>query len=231
MSQSSSVVLILILIIGVLAGATFYFYNKSQSPSNSQNQTVANSSDFRADLPTATPKATNSKVDQLTKPAQPKGRLSYPANVYRVTDKDTLFSIGETFSLPWLIIKEANSLPNENSIQADMFLAIPKVDERTDLFRINFIVDDAAVTDKNRELHSVDSSEWYDPLAIAKKYALGYFYLADTDTFKLGEANLADGTAAVNVTNKDGKKIVVGLIQPKTRGEKGLWVIYYIEEQ
>lgn len=213
-----------LIVFGFLSGSTLYFYNKSdtKSPKNNTQPT------FQADsLPQDQPAATD-KVDTLTVPAEPKGRLSYPTNVYKVQAKESLFAIGEKMGVSWLIIKAANGLKDENLIQTDYPLAIPKLSRETDYYRVNFTINEDKAAELNRELRDKDSSEWYDPVNVAKKSAVPYFNLEEADQMKLIEADYSRGTALVEA-KAEGRLNYVGLIQPKTKGQKGLWALLYVE--
>ncbi len=226
MSVSPLTVFVVLVVFGFLSGSTIYFYNRSQSETVKQKNAEAT---FQAEsLPS--PAETSSKVDELTAPAEPRGRLSYPANVYKVQAKESLFTIGEKMGVSWQTIKSANGLKDENVIQADFPLVIPKVSKETDYFRVNFVVDEAKASELNRELRDKESSEWYDPVEVAKKHVEPYFNALKTDVFSLVEADLSKGTALVEVKSET-RLIYVGLIQPKIKGKKGLWALYYVEDR
>src|SRR3989344_4874353 len=116
---------ILIIIIGFLSSSTVYFYNKSRVQ---EVKKQTGSPTFSGDLPQLTGSAQSQKVDELTKPAEPRGRLSYPMNVYTVAAKETLFGISKQFGLTWQLVKLANGITNENLVQTGYTLVIPKIE-------------------------------------------------------------------------------------------------------
>lgn len=226
MNVSPVTMFVVLAVFGFLSGSTFYFYNKSRSEDVKQKSGEAT---FQAEnLPNSSNQP--SKVDELTVPAEPRGRLSYPANVYKVQPKESLFAIGEKMGVSWLTVKAANGLKDENLIQADYPLVIPKLSKETDYYRVNFLIDETKASELNRELRDKDSSEWYDPVQVAKTHVEPYFNALETDTFRLVEADYSKGIALVEAKSET-RLVYVGLIQPKTKGQKGLWALYYVEDR
>ncbi len=224
MTNSPVTLLAILLVFGFLSGSTIYFYNKSKVDSPTSSKSVK----FDAQLPQDS--SGPSKVDQNTQPAEPKGRLSYPANIYKVQPKESLYSIGEKLGVSYTTIKAANGLKDENLIQADYPLVIPKLSKETDYYRVNFLINDEKAAELNRTLAKEDKSDWYDPTLVAKQNASPYFGITDTDNFRLIEADYSHGTAVVEAKT-DAHTNIVGLIQPKTKGQKGLWALYYVESR
>jgi hypothetical protein len=130
----------------------------------------------------------------------------------------------------WLTIKAANGLKDENLIQADYPLVIPKLSQETDYYRVSFLINEERASELNRELRTQDKSEWFDPIQVAKTRVEPYFNTTENDNFRLVEADLSKGTALVEVKT-DTRLVYVGLVQPKEKGEKGLWALYYIEDR
>ena len=223
MNVPISAVMVVVVIFGFLTGSSLYFYNKIDKGEKSTN-----SQTFSADIPESGSSLQPSKVDELTKPADVKGRVTYPANVYEIQKGDSLFGIGAKFEIDWELILLANSLESENVVQVGKQLVIPKLSHETDYFRINFLLDDDNASEKNRELREVEQDSSYNPILAAKDLAVPYFGITETDEFTLLEQDNSTATAIVQV--KNGEKInVVGMFQPKQKGEKGFWAILYIE--
>lgn len=227
MNLPHSAIFVIILIIGFLTSSTLYFYNKSRTLTGNKG---TNSTSFEADVPQPTASENAKKVDELTKPAEPRNRLTYPANVYIVQPKETLFAIGEKFGLSYQRIKAANGVTNENLIQADFALAIPKLDSRTDYYRINFLVNEDRASELTRELRDKQDDPLFNPIEVAKKDAVPYFGVATSDTFTILEQDLAAGTALIQAKSAD-RTNVIGLIQPKIKGKTGFWGVLYVEER
>lgn len=226
MNVSPVTVFVVLTVFGFLAGSTFYFYNQTRSETDAKKTGEAT---FTAEqLPNQDQQP--SKVDELTTPAEPRARLSYPANTYKVQPRESLFAIGEKMGVSWTTIKKANGLKDENLIQADFPLVIPKLSKETDYYRINFLINETKAAELNRELRSADTSEWYDPVHVAKTHIEPYFFAEDTDAFRLVEADYSNGTALVEA-KAETRLVYVGLVQPKTKGQKGLWALYYIEDR
>lgn len=219
-----ALVLVTVLIIGFLFSSSVYFYSKSRPSTKSGSD----KSTFSGDLPTLTASETSKKVDELTKPVDPKGRLSYPANVYTVETKETLFGIGAKFGIEWKLIKLANGITNENLIQTGYTLVIPRVESTTDMYRVNFKLDEDKASALNRDLHDKSSDSSFNPVEVAKYDAVPYFGITAEDEFTLLEQDESRGTALVQAKNANAST-VVGLYQPKEKGKKGFWAVLYVE--
>ncbi len=226
MNVSPVTMFAVLIVFGFLSGSTFYFYNRSSSETEAKKSADAT---FQAEtLPGDSEQP--SKVDSLTVPAEPKGRLSYPANTYKVQPKESLYAIGEKMGVSWLIVKAANGLKDENLIQADFPLVIPKLSKETDYYRVNFLINEERASELNRELRDQDKSDWYDPALVAKANVEPYFNANENDNFRLVEADYSKGTALVEAKT-DTRVVYVGLIQPKTKGQRGMWALYYVEDR
>ena len=218
------VVITIIVVFGFLTGSSLYFYGKANPPTEKND----NAEQFSAEIPAVNSSTQSSKVDELTAPAEIKGRVTYPTNVYTINKGETLFGIGAKFEIDWKLIVLANGLESENVVQTGAKLVIPKLSHETDYYRINFSLDENNASIQNRDLRGVDESDKYDPLLVAKELAVPYFSISDTDDFSLLEQNNSLGTALVRATKAE-KENVIGLFQPKQKGDKGFWAILYIE--
>ncbi len=222
------VLVIILIVFGFMTGATLYFYGQSRTTTVSHSSTSKTT--FDAKLPAAgTPTPQDEALTTNTKPAEPKGRLSYPTNVYTVAPHETLFAIGQKFQISWQLIVKANGLTNENVIQAQYPLVIPALNHNTDYYRVNMTLNEAVASSLNLELRDQNSSDYFDPVKVAKKDAVPYFGITNELSYTLADQDLSKGTAAVEVKKDNEKIAVVGLFQPKVKGNKGLWAVLYIE--
>ncbi len=154
--------------------------------------------------------------------------MTYPAHVYTLSSGETLFAVGTKFSIDWQLIVLANGLENENVVQAGKELVIPKLSNETDFYRVNFLLDDNNASEVNRQVRDGEKPELLDPLKVTRTQAPPFFGVADNAEFKLLEQNVNEGTALVEA--RSGELVnVVGLFQPKQKGDKGFWAILYIE--
>ena len=226
MKYSITISAVSLILIGFLTGSTIYFYNKSRSMETSKSVVDGNITNLINSNVTPTPQIATT----LTKPADPKGRLSYPAYTYDLQPLESLVAVGEKMDVPWVTIKNANNISNENSVQAGQKLVIPIKNYQTDLYRIDFIINEDKATQTNIDLRDVQESDQFDPIKVAKSSAVNYFGIQDTDEFKLVEADLNQGIAYVESKNADFTN-TIGLIQPKVKGAKGFWAVKYIENK
>lgn len=229
MSVPVSLLATIVLVFGFLTGSTFYYYNKLRVLETKSVRQAATG--FQAETNGSLPQTpTPSALDSLTSPAEPKNRLSYPANSYTVQPKESLAAIGNKMNTPWQLIQRANNLRDENALQAGAVIAIPKKSRLTDYYRVEFLINEERATILNQELRNQEKNDWFDPIAVAKKQAPPYFSLTADDSYSLLESDLSKGQAAVSVTKND-QIFVIGLTQPKIIGTKGLWALLYIERQ
>ncbi len=115
----------------------------------------------------------------------------------------------------------ANALSDPDKILSGQVLIIPKSNQ------INFTVDNdkAVILQKY-----VDNGKYpwrLSPVETARADNAGAYDLSTTDNFTLKDKNAAGGQATV-VVNKDGKNYQIRLVQPVTKGEKGIWAIVSI---
>lgn len=227
MSLPPSALFAVVLLIGFLSSSTIYFYNKSHQGSS---QKLGGASTFQGTVPQLSEAQSSKKVDELTHSADPKGRLTFPTNVYSVAAKETLFGIGSKFGLDWQLIKLANGVTNENLIQADYTLIIPKVDPTSDLYRVNFSLNEDKASQLSRDLRNKSDDPSYNPINVAKSDAVPYFGITPSDEFSLLNQDDSNGTALVQAKSADSTN-AIGLFQPKTKGKKGFWAVLYIEHR
>lgn len=221
------VIVLLILLIGFLTSSTVFFYFKTNPIGKNKNVEQAK---FDSQIPVLSGSESAKKVDELTVPATPKGRLSFPANVYTVAPKESLVVIAAKFGIDWQLIKEANGISNENLIQAGFTLVIPKLNQNSDLYRIEFKLNEDKASELNSTLRGKESDPQFDPVAVAKDIAVPYFGITSQDEFSLIEEDLSNGTALVAAKNAESSR-VIGLFQPKEKGKKGIWAVLYVEKR
>ena len=126
------------------------------------------------------------------------------------------------------MIKLANGITNENLIQTGYTLVVPRVETTTDMYRVNFKIDEDKASELNRELRDKGSDPLFNPVEVAKKDAVPYFGITAEDEFTLLEQDESRGTALVQAKNSNAST-VVGLYQPKEKGKKGFWAVLYVE--
>jgi len=220
-----SVVVAVIVVFGFLTGSSLYFYNKNR-PAKTKNG--SNSQQFDSQIPQLAGSGQGDIVDKNTQPAEDRGRVTFPANVYTIKKGETLFGLGAKFQLDWQLIVLANGLENENSIQSGKQLAIPKLNNETDYYRLEFAINEDNASLLNSQLRDQQESELFDPKKVAADTAVPYFAISESDEFILIEQDNSRGTALVEAKSSK-KSNYIGLYQPKQKGEKGFWAILYIE--
>lgn len=218
---------ILLVVFGFLVSSTIYFYNQTRSSTASQTH---NANGFVGPIVKEPASTAPDPVDSLTKPADPRGRLSYPANVYTIGNRETLAVIAAKMNESQKYIINANSFANANSLQAGQVIAVPKLNTTTYYYRLNFIVSESVAEQTIISQRDNFNADLTDPVKVAKNSAVAYFNITNNDTFTLRSEDESKGLATVAVA-KPNYTAVIGLTQPKTIGKDGFWAIAYIEEQ
>lgn len=241
-------------LVTILAGTTAYFASKSITlekhlTRSEQTQTPVASTTPR-ETPTATPTATVSSTPEetVTPTTSPTGgsttpvsapaslalakRLSQPAQTHTVATGETLSPIGEQYSIRWERIVEANNLANPDQLQIDQVLIIPAIlDQAKKLVGVKYTVDPAKAATVQSAVDQ-GSDDWrLDPAATAAAEA-GVYGLTNADDYKVVDKDTTKGTATVTATKVvEGKTLTyqVTLIQPATKGEKGIWALSVVQ--
>ncbi|HUD20463.1 MAG TPA: LysM domain-containing protein [Candidatus Saccharimonadales bacterium] len=227
MRFSPAVTIIVLVLIGFLTGSTAYFYAKSRTTKANADKSIH----FDGQVQTVgSSTSAPDKIDSLTKPADPKGRVAYPANTYTLATGEGLFSVGSKMNIPWQTIKLANGLTNENLVQLGTVLVIPKYNTNTDYYRINFIINEDVATELNLTIRDQKTNDNFDPLKVAKTTALTYWNIAASDDWSLLSQDKSQGQALV-LDKQATATNVIALVQPKIKGDNGLWALTYIEHR
>lgn len=222
----ASVIFASLVVFGFLASLSVYMYLQ-KTPAEKVSTDTSYSGETNL---VNTNSELNKKITDNTVPAEPRGRLQYPANTYTIKTGDSLFSLGSKLGLPWLLIKEANGL-TADSVQIGQSLAIPVIDSKTDYYRLVFVIDEAVATAKNLELRNSQNDPTFNAVNQAKSYAVNYFGINETDQFDLLSQDLSKGVAVVRVKKNETLEYYIGMIQPKIIGESGFWAMSYIEKR
>jgi len=217
---------VILLVFGFLSGTTVYYYRQAQLVSS---QKSSSDKSFSGTHPEITNEVSEN-IRLLSVPAEPRNALTYSAHTYKINSGESLYSIATKFGLPQALLKRANSITDENRLEAGKNLDIPVISEQTDLYRLEFLLNETTISEYNAMVREATTDELFDPVQAARKFAVGYFNLKNTDDFHLFKADLSKGESTVEVDSVSGNSYIVGLIQPKAKGDKGFWVMLYIEE-
>lgn len=151
---------------------------------------------------------------------------SHPAQTHKVEKGETLFAIGQKYSVEWTSIVKANGLADENLIKAGDVLVIPTLDAKAGINQVDFTVDaeQAKAIQATANAQSSTANWRLDPVEVAKKEGSGVYGLTVNDTWVLGNKNSDEGKATVRVAH-DGQQYEVNLTQPVDKGEQGIWAV------
>lgn len=206
---------LLVILVAILAGSTSFFYAKSKSLQNRQVVTASKTAEVSS---ASTQSPTSAATSQVAKPSSQTERPSHPRDSYTVQPKDTLFGIATSQGVTLAELSEANGITDANKILSGQVLIVPKNGQ------VSYTIDNTQATDLQKKADSGQLKFRLNPEETARSDSPPAYGLKVEDTFTLeGSAN--NGQATVAVTSSDGKKYLIRLVQPVTKGDKGIWAI------
>lgn len=215
----------LMVVIGLLAASTGFFFAKTRSlqKGTKTNQSATDTTKKTTDTATTTDsaKVTNDSSSTVTEAAPLGNRPSSPSDTVTVEAGETLFAIGQKVGVSWTAIAEANGV-EADKIQAGQTLIVPKNNQ------ISYTLNKEKAASLQQEADAGKNLFRLSAADTAKSDAPTAYALAATDTFAQIKIDEAAGTAQVTATHGD-KSYVVNLIQPVTKGSKGIWAIESIK--
>lgn len=210
----------LIVLVAILAFSTSFFAFKSYHASNTSNATSSpKPSNTGSQASTTTPSAQVSTA--VTKASSASERPSDPADTYTIQRGDLLAQIAQNHGLTLDELSTANAIDDPNKIQAGQIILLPKNNQ------ITFIVDNTKATNLQK---FVDNNKYpwrLDPVETTRADNTAAYGLGISDNFVLKDKNLNDGQATITVSH-NGRTYQIKLVQPVTKGEKGIWAIISI---
>lgn len=226
----------LVVIIAVLSTTSGFFYSKS---SNLEKEKVALEKASQVVTPvkvvsdttktdvtetpetatSTTPTTTETKTEAtLTEPAPMDNRPSRATDTYTILSGDTLYSIGKKFDLSWSSLADANGITDINMIKVGQILMIPKNNV------LNYTVTSTKAQSLQESADSGKISFRLSPVETVKSDISPAYGILVTDVFKEKSIDKTAGTATVTATHND-LNYEIKLIQPITKGDKGIWAI------
>lgn len=211
--QTRAVFFFLLALVAILAGSTSFFAAKTYKISDSNKSKPATTASALVDGG-ASPVATSSSA--VVKAASLVEKPSKPADTYTIQKGETLMVVSQTQGISWQDMVEANGMSDADKIQAGQTIILQKAGQ------VDFMVDDdrAASLQKDADLGKYQFR--LSPEDTARSDAPNVYGLKVTDTFALKSRD--SGQAQVQAT-KEGKNFIIKLIQPVTKGDKGIWAI------
>ena len=213
---------VLLFLILILAMSTGFFLSKTLSLQKKNNSTPA-ATTSTSTTKNVTDHTTSSTPSTATTAAPLGNRPSSPSDTVTVAQGQTLFQIGQTVGVSWTVLAEANGI-NADAIKAGQMIIVPKNNQVA--FTIN--------QDKAKSLQaSVDNGQFpfrLSPIETAKSDCSPVYGLVATDTFSQKTLDINTGSATVLATHGD-KTYLISLVQPQTKGAKGIWAIESVKPQ
>lgn len=224
--QFKIVFIILLVVIGLLATSTGFFYAKTVSLQKSTKDTTSTSEDtskkITEEASTKTDTSSTSATESsVTSPAPLGSRPSSPSDTVTVKSGDTLFSIGQDVDVSWTVIAEANGITDEK-IKIGQTLIVPKNNQ------VGFTVNQEKATSLQKDVDAGKTLFRLSALDTAKSDSSPCYGIVTTDNFTQEKIDETAGSATIKVTHAD---IIysINLVQPVTKGAKGIWAIESIK--
>lgn len=219
--------IVLIVLVGLLGASTGFFYSRSvawkKEALKDESSTTASDTAVEKKV---TDTATNTKQDtssEVTSPAPLNNRPSSPSKTVTVEAGQTLFEIGQQVDVSWTILAEANGI-NADEIKAGETIIIPENGQ------VNYTVNQEKAQSLQNDADSGKVAFRLSAVDTAKSDAPTVYGLTVDDVYTQGKVDTSAGSATVTAT-KDGKTYLIALVQPVTKGDKGIWAIESIKAQ
>lgn len=143
------------------------------------------------------------------------------AETYLIQKGDTLFTISLKFNTTMDELAKLNNIADFNQIKIGQLLKIPKTVSTSSKSTIQV---DLAKMKEIQSLVDQGSQPWrLDPVEVVKADAPASYEFTALDTYTLKSKDIVKGEAVVAV-----RTFEIDLIQPITKGEKGIWAIVSI---
>ncbi|OGD57329.1 hypothetical protein A2V71_00720 [Candidatus Berkelbacteria bacterium RBG_13_40_8] len=216
--------IVLLVVIGLLATSTGFFYAKTVSLQNEDKTSASQEGSKKITDTTATTTDTtaeSSTPSAVTTPASLGSRPSSPSDTVTVKSGDTLFSIGQDVDVSWTLIAEANGITDEK-IKVGESLIIPKNNQ------IGFTVNQEKAASLQKDVDAGKTLFRLSALDTAKSDSSPVYGIETTDNFTQDKIDETAGSATISVTHGDAT-YSINLIQPVTKGPKGIWAIESIK--
>lgn len=231
MSRGLKVVIFIVIVLAAMfAGSSGFFYAKTISLedklSNQKKKVVPTTISKVTDSAAVTVPITETTKTPVaattTVPVSSETKPSVPSDTVVVAAGETLFAIGQKAGVSWTQIAEANGI-DPDKLKVGQTLIVPKNNQ------INFTIDKVKTASLQKDVTNGKYLFRLLTVDTVKSDASSSYGLLSTDTYTQKSIDLTAGSATVIATKGD-KTYTVTLIQPDTKGEKGIWAIESIKK-
>ncbi|MCX6806930.1 MAG: LysM peptidoglycan-binding domain-containing protein [Candidatus Berkelbacteria bacterium] len=172
----------------------------------------------------------NQQTENKTEATQPKDDSGI--QTYQVQKGDTLFSISLKFNVSLEELQQLNNITDPNQIKYGQTIKIPKSSDSSTAGASQLQIDLAKMKEIQALVDQGNQPWRLDPIEVTKAEAPANYELAATDSYTLKSKDDVRGEATVEVKKNIGSEIktyTVSLVQPVTKGGKGIWAIISIK--
>lgn len=215
----------LIILIGILATSTGFFYAQTTVPKDSESNTIQTKDDTEIkntdeENKINTPSQTVSSVNEFSSVSS---RPSSPSDTHTIAIGETLAAIGIDLGVNWQELAEVSGIGDVDKVKAGQIIIIPKNGA------VNFKIDNAKAKTAQNDAESGKNVWRFSALDTARADISPVYSIALSDVFKQTKVDSTTGTATISVT-KGEKVFEVSLVQPLTKGSKGIWAIESVRQ-
>lgn len=211
----------LVVLVGILAASTTFFAAKSRQGGSNTQVTKSNPPAVSSTEGEETKNPTPQVSTAVTRPATEKA--SHPAKTYTIQSRETLFGIAQKEGTTMSELAEANGISDTDKIQAGQVLIIPENGQ------VEFILDNTKAANLQSGVDQGKTAWRLNPDETARADASGAYGLEISDVYTVKDRNDEGGKATVNASSENGNFVII-LIQPVTKGQKGIWAIQSIKK-
>lgn len=219
-----NLIIFLIVIIGILAATGGFFLAKTMKLEKNQTTNTGTVKDTASITTNSNLNANvNTNASSVTQAAPLGNRPSSPSDTVVVAPGETLSVIAGNVGVSWTKIAEANGI-EPDKVQAGQTIIIPKNDQ------VSYTVNQEKATSLQKDTDAGKDTFRLSAVDTAKSDSSPVYGIVTTDTFTQTAIDETAGTATVSVVH-NGKTYIISLVQPVTKGAKGIWAISVIKPQ
>ncbi|KKQ74625.1 MAG: LysM domain protein [Berkelbacteria bacterium GW2011_GWB1_38_5] len=212
----------LVFLVALLAASTTFLFFNGRTTKNDETKVPA-------ETKTADSSSTgvlsgsplNDNNSTVTKATSANERPSHPTDTYTIQQGETLFAIAQKNGTTLTDLSAANGITDKDKVQAGQVLIIPRNGQ------VAYTIDNSKSTTLQTAVETGKNQFRLSPEDTARADGPNVYGLKITDTYTQKSKDTNSGKAEVIAENENGKYLIK-LIQPITKGDKGIWVIEMI---
>ena len=205
------------------ASSVFFFLKNRTSCLKQKNEVESAASSVATGEAKIAPASQTSKPE--VSPVKEAEKPSHPATTHKIEKGETLLSIAKDKGVTLAEITEANGINDQDKVLAGQTLIIPQNQ------KIAYTIDNTRASALQQLADEGKLAFRLDPLETVRTDAPPTYGLSANDNYSLGNRDDNSGRAEVKVKPDAGGNYLIKLIQPVSKGGKGIWAIEEISPE